>query len=88
VSAERGNPSAPGRLAKYYFATSIVSGEKRVLVEPASKAAYWGIVATRVDPDPSARAESQKLVDMLFGAAPSLKPQVETMLAASALPSF
>lgn len=88
ISAERGNPSAPGRLAKYYFATSFVAAENRVLVDPASKAAYWGTVATRVDPDPSARAESQKLIDMLFGIAPSLMPKVETMLATATSPSF
>jgi hypothetical protein len=57
-------------------------------VDPASKSVYWGVVATRVDPDPSARAESQKLVDMLVGFAPSLKPKVEAMLATPAAPSF
>jgi uncharacterized protein len=87
LSAERGNRSAPARLAKYYLAASI-STDKRVIIDPASKAAYWGIVATRVDPDPSVRADSQKLVDMLFGAAPSLKQNAETMLTSPTPPSF
>jgi hypothetical protein len=56
---------------------------------PANKAKDYGTsMATRVDPDSSARAESQKLVDMLFGVAPSLIPKVETMLATSTPPSF
>jgi TPR repeat protein len=88
MSAERGNPSAPARLAKYYFATAIIAAENRVLQEPGSKAVYWGIVATRADPDPAARAESQKLVDMLAGVMPSLKLKADAMLAGPAIPSF
>jgi hypothetical protein len=87
LSATRGNTSAPARLAKYYFAASITA-DKHIVIEPASKAAYWGTLATHVDPDPAARTESQKLVDLLLNAAPSLKPKVETMLAASTPPSY
>ena len=57
-------------------------------IEPVSKAAYWGTLATRVDPNPAAQTESQKLVDLLLNAAPSLKPKVETMLAASTPPIY
>jgi uncharacterized protein len=88
LSAERGNASAPARLAKYYFAAAVVTAEKRVLEEPGSKSAYWGIVATRVDPDSAARKESQKLVDLILGFNPSLKPKVDAMLAAAVPPSF
>ena len=88
LSAARGNPSAPARLTKYYFAAAIIPGEQRVLEEPALKAAYWGVVATRVDPDPAVRTEIQKLVDMLLGAAPSLKTKAEAMLTSPAPPSF
>ena len=87
LSATRGNTSAPARLAKYYFAAS-VAADKRIVIEPASKAAYWGTLATHVDPNPTAQTESQKLVDLLLNAAPSLKPKVETMLAASTPPSY
>jgi uncharacterized protein len=87
LSAERGNTSAPGRLAKYYFAASITA-DKHIVIDPALKAAYWGTLATHVDPNPAAQTESQKLVDLLLNAAPSLKPKVETMLAASMPPSY
>jgi TPR repeat protein len=86
-SAERGNTSAPARLALYYF-TGSLNEDKRIVIDPALKAAYWAIVATRVDPDPSGRIASQKLVDMLFGAAPSLRPKVETMLTTTTRPTF
>jgi hypothetical protein len=75
-------------LTKYYFAAAIVPAEQRVSEEPGLKAAYWGIVATRIDPDPAVRAQTQKLVDMLLGAAPSLKPKVEAMLTNPVVPSF
>lgn len=88
ISALHGNTSAPAHLTKYYFASSIVFEQKQVRIDPARKAMYWGIVATRVDPDPAAREESQKLVDMLVGAAPSLKPTVETMLDTPTPPPF
>ena len=88
ISAEHGNASAPGLLAKYYFAAAIIPADKRPLEEPGSKAVYWGIVATRVDPDSAVRTASQKLVDMLLSAAPDLKPKVEGMLAAPAPPGF
>ena len=52
------------------------------------KAAYWGVVATRVDPDTAERNASQQLVDMLLNAAPDLKPKVEGMLATTAPPAF
>jgi TPR repeat protein len=87
ISAEHGNTSAPSRLAKYYF-TQALTVDKRIVEDPAIKAVYWGTVGTRVDPDPTARAQSQKLVDMLLGAAPSLQPKVETMLTAPTPPSF
>ena len=87
LSATRGNTLAPARLAKYYFAAS-VTADKQIVIEPASKAAYWGTLATHVDPNPAAQTESQKLVDLLFNAAPSLKHNVETMLAASTPPSY
>jgi TPR repeat protein len=87
LSATRGNTSAPARLAKYYFAASITA-DKHIVIEPASKAAYWGTLATHLDPNPAAQTESQKLVDLLLNAAPSLKPKVETMLAASTPPSY
>jgi hypothetical protein len=88
ISAERGNASAPALLAKYYFAAAIIPAEKRPLQEPGSKAAYWGIVATRADPDSAVRAASQKLVDILLKAAPDLKPKVEDMLAMPSPPAF
>jgi hypothetical protein len=88
LSAERGNVSAPARLAQYYFAAGVIPAEKRVLEDPASKAAYWATIATRVDPDSAARIESQKLADMILGVAPTLKPKVETMLAAAVTPGF
>jgi TPR repeat protein len=87
LSATRGNTLAPARLAKYYFAASITA-DKHIVIEPASKAAYWGTLATHVDPNPAAQTESQKLVDLLLNAAPSLKPKVETMLAASTPPIY
>lgn len=87
LSAERGNTSAPAHLAKYYFATSIAA-DQRIVIDPALKAAYWGTVATHVDPDPGVRTESQKLVDLLLNAAPSLKPDVEKLLAGPAAPSL
>lgn len=87
LSAARGNTSAPARLAKYYFAASITA-DKRIVIDPALKAAYWGTMATHVDPNPAAQTESQKLVDLLLNAAPSLKPKVEAMLAAPAPPGY
>jgi len=87
ISAEHGNTSAPSRLAKYYLTASLAA-DKRIIVDPAVKAAYWGTIATRVDPDPAARGDSEKLVDLLMNAAPSLKPNVESMLAAPTPPSF
>jgi uncharacterized protein len=86
-SAQRGNNSAPARLAKYYFGTSLTP-DKRILIDAASKAAYWGTVAAHVDPDSAAQTDSQKLVDLLFNAAPSLKPKVEAMLAIPSPPSY
>ena len=86
-SARQGNTSAPARLAKYYFGTSITA-DKRIVIDAASKAAYWGTVATHVDPNPATQTESQKLVDLLFNAAPSLRPKVETMLATPTPPTF
>jgi TPR repeat protein len=86
-SATKGNTSAPARLAKYYFGTS-VTPDKRIVIDAASKAAYWGTVATRVDPTPAVQTESQKLVDLLLNAAPDLKPKLETMLATPAPPSY
>jgi TPR repeat protein len=88
LSAEHGNTSAPARLAKYYFAAGVIPAEKRVLPEPASRAVYWGTVATRVDPDPAARLESQKLIDMLLSVAPNLKVKAEAMLATADPPSL
>jgi len=88
MSAERGNLSAPARLAKYYFTAAIIAAENRVLQEPGSKAVYWGIVATREDPDPAVRTESQKLVDSLAGVMPNLKLKADAMLAGPAIPSF
>lgn len=58
------------------------------LIDAASKAAYWGTVAAHVDPDSAAQTDSQKLVDLLFNAAPSLKPKVEAMLAIPTPPSY
>jgi hypothetical protein len=87
ISAEHGNTSAPARLAKYYFTASIAA-DKRIVVDPAVKAAYWGAVAARVDQDPAARGDSQKLVELLLRAAPSLRPNVESMLATPTPPSF
>jgi uncharacterized protein len=86
-SALQGNASAPARLAKYYFGRS-VTPDKQIVVEAASKTAYWATLAAQADPDPSIKTDSQKLVDMLINAAPSLKHQLETMLAASTPPSF
>jgi hypothetical protein len=83
----RGNTSAPARLAKYYYATSITT-DKRILIDAASKAAYWGTVATHVDPNPAAQTESRKLVDLLLNAAPNLKPKVEMMLATPTPPDY
>ena len=88
ISAEHGNTSAPALLAKYYFAAAIIPADKRPLEEPGSKAAYWGIVAARVDPDSAVRIASQKLVDTLLGVAPGLKPKVQGMLATPAPPDF
>jgi len=87
LSATRGNTSAPARLAKFYYATSITA-DKRIVIDPAAKAAYWGTVATHVDPNPAAQTESQKLVDLLLNAAPNLKPMVETMLATPTPPGY
>jgi TPR repeat protein len=80
IAAKRRNRSAPALLAKYYFTISLVPAEKRVAEEPGIKTAYWGTVATIVDPDPMARADSQKLVDMILGFAPQLKPKVQELL--------
>jgi hypothetical protein len=52
------------------------------------KAAYWGTIATHVDPNAAGQTDSQKLVDLLLNAAPSLKPNLETMLATSTPPSY
>jgi hypothetical protein len=87
ISAEHGNTSAPARLAKYYFSTSMTA-DQRIVIDPAVKAAYWGTIAAQVDPDPIARGDSTKLVDLLLNAAPTLKPNVEKMLAASTVPGF
>ncbi len=87
LSAEHGNTSAPARLAKYYF-TASTNADKRIVLDPAVKAAYWGTLATRVDPDPAARADSEKLVDLLMIAAPGLKANVEKLLATPTSPSF
>jgi TPR repeat protein len=87
LSAERGNTSAPARLALYYFTASLTA-DHRIVIDPALKTAYWGTVATRVDPDSSGRTASQKLVDMLMGAAPSLRPKLETMLTTPTPPEF
>jgi len=51
------------------------------LQEPATQAAYWGMVAAIVDPDAAARNQSGRLAQMVFGLAPALKPRVESMLA-------
>lgn len=88
VAAQHGNPSAPALLAKYYFGTSIVAESKQIRVSPATKAIYWGTLATRTDPDPAAREASQKLVEMLLGAAPSLKEKADAMLANPAIPAL
>jgi len=87
LSAQRGNALAPARLAKYYFAASITA-DKRIVIDPALRAAYWGTLATHVDPSPAAQMESQKLVDLLLNAAPSLRPKLETMLATPTPPSY
>jgi TPR repeat protein len=87
LAAQRSHTLAPARLAKYYFAASI-SPDKRIVIDPALRAAYWGTVASHVDPNPAAQSESQKLVDLLLKAAPSLRPQVETMLGARTPPSY
>jgi uncharacterized protein len=87
LSAERGNSSAPVRLSKYYFGKSLTP-DKRIVIDAALKSAYWGTVATRVDPNPAAQTESQKLVDLLLSAAPSLKPQLDKMLVTPAPPAF
>jgi hypothetical protein len=82
VAAQHRNVSAPALLAKYYFVGALSSGQNRVIVvEPATKAVYWGTVAARVDPDPAARQESERLVGMLLNFAPSLKATVDAMLA-------
>jgi TPR repeat protein len=86
-SALHGNASAPARLAKYYFARSLTP-DKHIVVDVASKTAYWATLAAQTDPNPSIKTDSQKLVDLLLNAAPTLKPKVETMLAASTPPSF
>jgi TPR repeat protein len=88
VSAQHGNRAAPAFLAKYYFATSIVPDSKQIRVDPATKAIYWGTLATRADPDPAAREASQKLMDMLLGAAPSLKEKADAMLANPGSPAL
>jgi TPR repeat protein len=84
MSAQRGNPSAPSRLAKYYFTAAVK--DNAVVIEPATQAAYWGTIASRIDPDPTARQESQKLVDMLYGASPGLRAKVDALLAKSGAP--
>jgi TPR repeat protein len=81
VAAQHGNTSAPARLAKYYFTTSLKTDSNQVLVEPATKTIYWATLATRADPDLTARQESQKLIDMLLKAAPGLKPGADSLLA-------
>ena len=64
----------------------LISG--RASSNAASKAAYWGTVATHVDPNPAAQTESRKLVDLLLNAAPNLKPKVEMMLATPTPPDY
>jgi TPR repeat protein len=86
VAAQHGNTAAPALLSKYYFAASIVAESKQIRVNPATKAVYWGTLATRVDPDPAAREASQKLVDMLLGAAPTLKARADALFASSDIP--
>jgi len=82
-----GNASAPGRLAKYYFGKSLTP-DKLILIDAASKSAYWATLAARVDPEPSVKSESQKMAELLFSAGPSLKSTVDTMLAAPSPPAF
>jgi TPR repeat protein len=82
IAAQRQNPSAPALLARYYFVGALSSGQNRVIVvEPASKAAYWGTLASRLDPDPAQRQQSEQLVNMLLKLAPGLKARVDEMLA-------
>jgi hypothetical protein len=57
--------------------------DNAIVPEPAIQAAYWGSVAARIDPDPAARTDSQKLVDMLYAQSPGLKPKVDELLAKS-----
>jgi TPR repeat protein len=84
MSAQRGNPSAPARLAKYYFTSAVK--DNAIVTEPATQAAYWGTVGSRIDPDPAARQDSQKLVDMLYAQSPGLKSKVDELLAKSKAP--
>ena len=86
IAVQHGNQSAPTLLAQYYFAASIVADTRQIRTEPGTKAVYWGIVATRVDPDPAARQTSQKLVHMLLGVAPSLKAKADALLASPGIP--
>lgn len=85
AAALRGQPRAPGLLAGYYFTAALVpagpSSGPSLQTDPAVKAAYWGSVSAGTDPDPAARAKSQKLVDMIYGVAPNLRGDVSALLA-------
>jgi TPR repeat protein len=84
MSAQHGNASAPAMLAKYYFTSAVK--DNAIVIGPATQAAYWGTVASRIDPDPAARQDSQKLVDLLYAQSPALKPKVDELLAKSRAP--
>jgi TPR repeat protein len=84
MSAQHGNPSAPAQLAKYYFTSAVK--DNGIVIEPATQAAYWGTVASRTDPDATARQDSQKLVDLLYGQSPDLKTKVDDLLARTHAP--
>jgi TPR repeat protein len=86
-SALNGNKSAPALLAEYYFTKAAAhASEQRIEREPAIKMIYWGMVATRSDPDTAARQESQRLMNMLLAVAPDLKTKAEAMISTSVVP--
>lgn len=83
VGAARKSVGA-GHAGEVFFTAAVK--DHAIVIQPATQAAYWGTVASRIDPDPAARQDSQKLVDMLYTQSPGLKPKVDELLAKSSPP--
>lgn len=87
VAALQGQLTAPALLAKHYFTLALDPSGPRLKLQPAIRAVYWGSIAAQYDPDPAARIRAKQLVDMILNVGPSLKSDVDTMLAERQPPS-